>query len=397
MSPDLSPPTIIATTERLSDLLARLRSEPLVAVDTESNGLFAYREQVCLIQLSTRSGDWVVDPLELEDLGPLDELFADPRIEKVFHAAEYDLICLKRDYDFRFANIFDTMIAARTVGLKALGLGNLLEEHFGIQVDKRFQRADWSVRPLPPDQLRYAQLDTHYLPALRDILVGLMQDKGCLEEAREVFELLAEAPPPIRTFDPQGYWRINAARDFTRRQMAILRELYLLRDRLAQQRNRPPFKILTDEAMCRIVTAIPQTHGELARISGVGRGLVGNQGHIILQAVQRGLTGRPPAPPERGPRADAETLARFNALHDWRKARATERGVESDVIIPKEALWALARLRPLNLADLDQIPGLGPWKRQRYGVELLNLLAGIGVPNGGNGEANAGEQNGPAN
>src|SRR5260370_31880065 len=149
MTVQLPAPTIISTLPDLQNLARLLQSESLIAVDTEWNSLYAYREQVCLIQISTRSQDWLVDPLALRDLSPLRPLFADPDIEKVFHAAEYDIMCMKRDFGFTFNNLFDTMFAARIVGLKTFGLGSLLETYFGLQFDKRYQRADWSLRPVP--------------------------------------------------------------------------------------------------------------------------------------------------------------------------------------------------------------------------------------------------------
>jgi ribonuclease D len=374
MTLSLPAPIIVASSVALRDLVRRLQGEPLVAVDTESNSLFAYHERVCLIQLSNRSQDWLIDPLALDDLSPLGPLFADSRIEKVFHAAEYDLICMKRDYGFVFNNLFDTMVASRIIGLKAFGLGALLETYFGIQVDKRFQRADWSIRPIPMEQLRYAQQDTHYLPQLRDLLLEQLCLQGDEDEAREVFIQMAEIPASERSFDADGYWRIHAAREFTRRQMAVLRELYLLREQIAERRDRPPFKVFTDEVMVAIVKAEPQTLKDLAAVPGMSHGQLERYGSKLLQAVQHGETINPPTRPDRTPRADAATLARFDVLHEWRKARAAKRGVESDVIIPKETMWALARSVPRSAGELAEIPGLGPWKREKYGEELLGLL-----------------------
>jgi ribonuclease D len=375
MTSQLRSPIMVASARALHELARQLQDETLVAVDTESNSLFAYRERVCLIQFSTRTEDWVVDPMAIHDLSPLAQLFADGRIEKVFHAAEYDLMCMKRDFGYTFANLFDTMLSARMLGRKAIGLGNMLEEFFGIQADKRYQRADWSIRPIPAEQLRYAQQDTHYLPALRDILLTQMQEKANLPEAREVFTRLAEVPAAIHSFDPEGYWRINAAREFTRREMAILRELYLLRDEIAQRRNRPPFKVFSDDTLTNIVKAAPNGTADLADMPGLNHGQLERYGHLIIEAVRRGHNAKLPPRPDRSPRMDSATLARYDALHDWRKARAAERGVESDVIIAKETLWALARTPPQSVDDLDKVPGLGPWKRDKYGDELIKLLA----------------------
>jgi len=375
----LPTPTIVTSPAALLALARRLESEPLIAVDTESNSLFAYREQVCLIQISTRDQDWLLDPLEVSNLEALASVFADPHIEKVFHAAEYDIMCLKRDYGFTFCNLFDTMFAARVLGLKSFGLGILLDQYFGIPVDKRYQRADWSLRPIPPDQMHYAQQDTHYLPALRDIILDLLRDADRLDEAREGFDLMAEVPAATRQFDPDGYWRIHAARDFTRRQMAILRELYLLREQLAEQRNRPPFKVITDEVLVAVVRTEPITAKELGAVPGMSYGQIERYGAKILQAVLLGQQSEMPNKPDRAPRVDPVTMARFDALHEWRKARAAERGVESDVIVPKECLWALARSAPTRVEDLSGIYGLGPWKLQHYGEALIQLLTTLNV------------------
>jgi len=166
----LPPPKLITKAGDLQQLVDKLALESIIAVDTESNSLFAYQEQVCLIQFSTQQYDYLVDPLALDDISSLEPIFSSPEIEVIFHAAEYDLLCLKRDFGFTFTNLFDTMVAARTLGQEAVGLGSLLKAKFGVAVEKKYQRANWGQRPLPEDMLQYAQLDTHYLIALRDIL-----------------------------------------------------------------------------------------------------------------------------------------------------------------------------------------------------------------------------------
>jgi len=166
------------------EILAR---EPRLAVDTEANSLHAYREQVCLIQFSTPQTDYLVDPLSLDDLTHLAPLFSDQGIEIIFHAAEYDVLGLQRDFDFSFSNLFDTMLAARTLGYKQVGLGRLLADKFNVDVDKHNQKADWGQRPLTPGLIDYARLDTHYLIALRDILEAELREKGRWELAQEDF------------------------------------------------------------------------------------------------------------------------------------------------------------------------------------------------------------------
>src|SRR5262245_24645052 len=179
----LPPPLLIAEPGGLTALLQRLTSEPAIAVDTESNSIFAYREQVCLIQFSTSVQDYLIDQLTLPDLQALWPVVAYPQQQKIFHASEYYLICLKRDYGFEFANVFDTMIAARTLDRPHVGLAPLLEAHFGVKLNKKYQRANWGQRPLTAEQLSYARLDTHYLLPLRDVLATELIASGRFEEA----------------------------------------------------------------------------------------------------------------------------------------------------------------------------------------------------------------------
>src|SRR3954467_3450148 len=168
-TPPVSPPELIADAAGLTRLAEILAPCPAIAVDTESNSMHAYRERVCLIQFSTPDADYILDPLPLTDLGVLAPLFANSAQQKIFHAAEYDIVCLRRDYGFEFTNLFDTMSAARTLGWPQVGLAAILETRFGVKMDKKFQRADWKRRPLTREQLDYARLDTHYLLALRDL------------------------------------------------------------------------------------------------------------------------------------------------------------------------------------------------------------------------------------
>jgi ribonuclease D len=373
---NLPDPLIVADSANLRKVAKVLSAEPLIAFDTESNSLHAYRERVCLIQVSTRTADYVIDPLELDNLEPLRGIFADPGIEKVFHAAEYDIMCLKRDYGFSFQNIFDTMFAARVLGRKQFGLGALLEEFFGIQADKRFQRADWSQRPIPPDWLQYAQQDTHYLLEVRDRLRAELEAEGRLSEAAEMFAALTRVPAAAEShFDPDAFWHIPAAKRFNRRQMAILRELHLWRDSVAQRQNVPAYRIMSDNAMVGIILAKPNSVSALYDVRELGASNVRRHGRDILEMIERGLNAPLPTPPPHPPQVEPAVQERYDMLHTWRKETAAKRGVESDIILSKESMWAMARKPPATLRDLDDVPGLGPWRRETYGAQLLTIFS----------------------
>ncbi|MGQ9456953.1 MAG: ribonuclease D [Anaerolineae bacterium] len=369
------PPTLVETQADLDRLVKRLLRAERVGVDTESNGFYAYFERVCLVQLAVDGEDYVVDPLAVPDLSGLGEVFASPQVEKVFHAAEFDLISLKRDYGFRFANLFDTMLAARILGWKRYGLGSILEERFGVHQDKRFQRADWGQRPLTPAHLEYARLDVHYLPALRDLQHEALVRRGRWEKAREAFARLAEVPGEARTFDLEGYLRLPGARDLTPRQLHVLRALYRYRDREARCLDRAPFRVLPDGVLVALSQACPQGEGDLARIPGLTPRLRRRFGHGILETVRQALREEPAKPPHgTSEPLDRVVKDRYEALREWRRQVAQAEGTEPDVVLSNQILWELAVRAPATLEELAQVPGLTLWDRGEYGGEILALL-----------------------
>lgn len=373
--PALPPPVWVDTPSGLAALASALAAQPTIAVDTESNSLHAYREQVCLIQFSIPGTDYLLDPLALTDLSPLAPVFASAAIEKVFHAAEYDLICLRRDFGWRTHNLFDTMIAVRTLGWAQNGLASVLEAQFGVKLNKRHQRANWAARPLTPDQLAYARLDTHYLLPLRDKLAAELRARDCWPEAHEEFERLTHVngrAAPAQ-FDPQNFWSISGARDLSPREAAILRELYLYREHTARRINRPPFKVMSEATLLAIAKAQPDAPAGFKSIPGMTEGQINRHAAHLVSAVARGRK----APLPRLPHVERENeavLERYEALRRWRKGRAQERGVESDVIVPREVLWEIARRAPQTSAELEQIAGFGPARRAKYGEDIVRVL-----------------------
>jgi ribonuclease D len=369
----LPPAQIIRTSKALSALIKQLKQEKRIAIDTESNSLHAYRERVCLIQVSTNTQDYIIDPLSV-NVQPLDAIFEDTEIEKVFHAAEYDLMCLKRDYSFIFRNLFDTMMAARICGLPAYGLGALLKEYKGIELDKRHQRDDWGKRPLPQDSLQYAQMDTHYLLELRDQFWDMLIEQGRMDEAQEVFtELCAIPPASIREFDRGSYWHIGKPNMLKPHEMLVLRELVELREILAEKRNLPPYKVLNNSTLITLSRQQPTTIPDLRKYIAARQAR--RYEKDILYAIKRGQESKQPAKPPAVPMPDPIVAERYAILHTWRKERAVGRGVDSDVIISKQALWDIAENAPRTLDDLREIKSIGDWKFNAYGQEIIHVLS----------------------
>ncbi len=289
MLPPPTDPVLVADAPSLAALVERVREAPIVAVDTESNSFHVYRERVCLLQLSTQEGDFVVDALAV-DVRPLGAVLCDGR-EAVLHGADYDVRCLKRDFGWRLPRLFDTMAAARRLGRQALGLAALVEAHFGVRLSKSFQRSDWGRRPLSPEQIAYAALDTRYLLPLRELLGGELASKGATEEARREFDRIAAVTPRERVFDPGGWRRLKGARELAAAGRGVLEALWLAREERARALDRPPFKVLGEQAMIEIARRLPRD-GELAGIPGVTPSVLRRLGDEIRAAIGR---ARPPA------------------------------------------------------------------------------------------------------
>jgi len=370
-SEKLPPPIWIAKPDGLQKLANELARWKRIAVDTESNSLHAFQEQLCLIQFSTPKTDYLVDPLGLEDLAPLQPIFDNPGIELVFHAAEYDLICLKRDFGITVASLFDTMQAARILGYERVGLDSILEEKLGIKLDKKYQKADWGERPLSREMLNYARLDTHHLLDLRDSLQTELQARGRWELAQEEFIRLAHGNGNGKAEIP-SWQRVKGAQKFSDRQLTILQQLCAWRENQAKLMDRPPFKVIDDKRLVAITQTLPETHKDLTML-----GLTARQIHLfgneILQAVGRGkltpMVSRP-----RSLRPNQAFLDRLNVLSEWRKKTGLKTGVESDIILPRNWMHTIAEKNPKNIKELAILMPDSPWRLSQFGEEILLII-----------------------
>lgn len=370
----LPAPVLVDTPAAFASMLDVLSTQPALALDTESNSLYRYHYRVCLIQISTTEVDFLLDPLRLHDIEPLGMILANETVQKIFHAADNDILMLKRDFGFSFANIFDTMLAARILGWPRVGLAALLLEHFGVTLDKRAQLTDWGQRPLTTAQLSYARLDSHYLLALRDLLSDALRARKRWREAKETFDGLPQITYTEKAFDPEGFWRIKGARDLAPNELAVLRELYLWRDEQARALDRPPFKVLGDQVLLQFSRLQPQHLDELR----LNARQVDQVGKRLLAVIAAGRCAPPPAPPARphngNGRPDPEIQARFDRLRAWRAQRAADRQVDADIVLTNDALMAISRAAPTTAEALAELGVMGEWKLQEYGPDLLRVL-----------------------
>ncbi|MGH7476475.1 MAG: ribonuclease D [Longimicrobiales bacterium] len=362
----------------LRNVIGALSREPLVGADTEAAGYHRYHNRICLLQLSTRSRTWLVDALAIREMAPLGAIFGDTAVEVVFHDADYDLRLLQRDFGIQMKRLFDTKVAAQFLGEPSFGLASLLDKYLGVTLEKKYQRADWAERPLPPAMLAYAAEDTRHLPQLRDLLRERLEASGRLGWAEEEFRMLErvswEAEP-----EDMPFLRLKNTRDLDSRQLAALRELHEWRESLARVRDVAPFRVIGNEALVEVARRLPGSREQLKGISGLGTTLAERYGDDLIAASARALAlserdlPRRPRPERRAPYdPDLETIA--DALKTVRDDAARELGIDRGFLMPRDQLRDIARARPTTTAELAAIAGVRRWQSEALGERLIETL-----------------------
>ncbi len=368
---------IITTAERLAQVAAILCSQAEFAVDLEMDSLHHYQEKVCLIQVSTRTESWLIDPLALKDLSPLAQPLGDPRILIVMHGADYDIRSLHRDFGIEVQNLFDTMLASRFLGITEFGLAALLKARFGIELNKKYQKADWSKRPLSPEMSAYAAADTSDLLPLYDQLSAGLIEKGRLEWLKEECRLLCQA----RVTEKEGplFVSCKGAGKLKGRSLAVLEELLQLRGRQARELDRPPFKVISAETLLEVAEKRPRTLADLCGIKGMTPGQVQRFGERIIAAVAVGLAlpeeALPRFPRQRRDEPADGTKERLKRLKSWREQYSSVQSLEPGVVAPNWLLETVADAQPASAEELNGIAGMRDWQKKAYGLELLKELA----------------------
>jgi ribonuclease D len=369
-------PLYLDTARSVENYFGSIASASIIALDTEGASFHRFVDRIYLLQLSTREQTAIVDPLPIGKPETLGVLLESPSVEVVFHDADYDLRLLQQDYGWHVRNIFDTRIAAQLLGIRAFGLAALLDRFFGVKLDKKHQRADWSMRPLSQGMLDYAAQDTIHLLELRDRLRHDLEQSGRWDWASEEFARLEGTR--WEEDDGSGFLRMKGARDLSRRELAILRELVRMRDDVARHLDRATFRVIGNEQLLEIARLKPNSRDALAAIKGVPRGLLETRVDQLLNAITAGL-----AVPEndlpRFPKSarwdkDPEFDNRVAALKTIRDEAATRLDLDPGVLCARDRLEAVARRNPRTMEEMSAIPELRRWQLATIGSDFLAAL-----------------------
>jgi ribonuclease D len=375
----MSLPTILTTATEVADFAAELATCETVAVDLEADSLHNYQEKVCLLQFTTAQRTVLIDPLAIADLDPLKSMFANPDQRKIFHAADYDIRSLGRDFDISVRGLFDTMISCQFLGEERFGLADVLGKYFGVELNKRFQRADWSLRPMSDDMIRYAAEDTRYLPDLARLLENKLQEKGRLEWVREECALLEQ----VRFSSQDGplFMRFKGAGSLKPRQLAALENLLVWRDEEARRRNTPHYKVLGNKPLLELARLLPEGRSQLDGIDGLPPRLAGRYGVVILQQIVTALElteeHLPSYPRSLRKEVDPVVEGRFSALKKWRTKIAVELQLDPGVLINNALLEELAQRHPRSADDPAIAELLKRWQQQVLAPGIIATLQRI--------------------
>ena len=372
----MSLPPILTTTEEINEFATHLEKFPVIAVDLEADSMHHYHEQVCLLQFTTPEKTVLIDPLNGADLAALRPVFADANVRKLFHAADYDIRCLARDFDIEINGLFDTMISSQFVGEERFGLADMLGKYFNLELDKKYQRADWTVRPLTEGMICYAAGDTQYLQELAAILEGQLQEKGRLSWVQEEFEILEQ----VRFAEHEGpaFLRFKGAGTLQPRQLAVLEALLQWRDAEALRRDCPLYKVVGNKQLLELARAMPKGRKDIENVAGMPPRLAQRYGSKLLAAVAEGLDVAAEQLPHypRKPRQqkDPEAEKRFGHLKDWRKKVSGQLELDPGVLINNATLEEIAKRQPRNADELEAMSLLKKWQAREFGDAILKVV-----------------------
>ena len=364
----------IETPRQLKGVVPILDQAEIIGVDLEADSLYHYFEKVCLLQMTTESASYVLDPLALRDLSALSPVFVSPRIRKIFHGADYDIRSLYRDFRIEVNNLFDTQMACQFLGLQETGLEALLRNRFQVELNKKYQRADWSQRPLSPEMVEYAAMDGRYLIPLARMLEKELDEKGRLSWVEEECRFMTRVRFTPPNHDPL-YLKVKGAALLDPRSLAVLEALLEFRDAQAQKSDLPPFKVLGNEPLLALAMKKPLSLEEMETGKTLSRKQIDRYGTRLVREIHRAMAipdeDLPNYPRQARPDLPSAVRKRIKALKNWRELRAKDLQMEPGILMNNALINALALKNPGSLKEMEEIPGLKEWFKNHFGREIL--------------------------
>ena len=368
---------IINNRKGLEDFVKTIENEKAVGVDLEADSMYHFKEKVCLIQMATGNINVVIDPLAFEDLSPLKPIFSRHDICKIFHGADYDVRSLYRDFKITINNLFDTELASRFLGFPETGLEAVLKKKFAVTLDKKFQRKDWSRRPLPRAMLAYAAEDAKYLVPLAIGLKTELEEKNRLGWVYEECEYLSRVRP-ISTNNQPMYLNFKGAGKLDSGSLAVLEALLQFRRQIARKKDKPLFRIFGNRSLLELADKKPLSLKQLEKSGALSDRQINMYGREVITRIQEALKipkeDLPVYPRKRAPRVSLAVARRVKALKNWRAKQVKKLAIDPALICTKALISNIAVQKPLKLPELAAIKEMKNWQKKEFGPEIVKIL-----------------------
>lgn len=368
---------VITTLQELEKTVQHLENEEIVGVDLEADSMYHYQEKVCLLQLATPRTCFLVDPLQTGSLLALKPFFSNPDIRKIFHGSDYDIRCLFRDFSIEVENLFDSQLACRFLGMKLTGLAALINLFFNIRLEKKFQKKDWSQRPLPLDMLEYAAQDVIYLSELSSILEERLIETGRRDWFTEECYVLSRVRAQTSNGSPH-YLKVKGAGRLSRRSLAVLEALLEFRNTVAKKIDKPLYQVFHNDLLMKLAIEKPRFMDHLKGLEVLSQKQLDRYGRklldIIHYVIELDLSALPVYQRTREPAMNAQTSARITVLKKWRESAAMQLEIEPGLLCNNALLKAISEKNPKNKEELYKIDGIKPWQIEASGEEIIAIL-----------------------
>lgn len=368
----------VDTPSGLTFVIKALEGVDTIAVDLEADSMFHFQEKVCLIQIASSRHLFIVDPIQVRDLSALKPLFGNHRIKKVFHGSDYDVRSLFRDFDIVIHNLFDTELASRFLGFQQSGLDAMLQTFFNVKLEKKYQKKDWSMRPLPEAMITYAAKDVHHLLPLAKLLEKDLSEKNRLDWVEEECDLLSRVRPNAAKTEPL-FLSFKGAGRLPPEDLAVLEALLTWRKRAARKKDLPLFKVIGNNALLTLVRAKPLTREDLEKSRALGIKQAGMYGRQLLETIGNGLKTPkdclPTYPKTRAPRLPESKIRITKKLKKWKEKKATDLAIDPALVLNKSQTMDIVRIFPTDIRDLDDIASLKAWQIREFGEDIIRCIS----------------------
>ncbi len=368
---------LIETLHDLKRALKSIEMEKRIGFDLEADSMYHFSEKVCLLQVASKHTAFAIDTLRLRDLSLLKPLFMSKDTMKIFHGADYDVRSLFRDFGIEIRNLFDTELASRFLGIRETGLEAVIRERFNVKLEKKYQKKDWSERPLSADMLNYALNDVLHLVSLSEILEKELNDSGRISWVREECEILCGVRPPEDNGGPL-FIKFKGAGKLKPRTLAVLEALLLFRRETAKKKDRPLFKVMGNASILKLAETRPETLKKMIETQALTEKQADIYGKELLKIIDKASNvpkNTLPVYPGKNFSAISEPASkRIEAIKKWRDKKAIKLNIDPGLLLNKALIISIGVKNPVTAEELDAICDMKNWQKREFGEEIIKIF-----------------------